>query len=56
MSQTSGAKDTFHVTSVAEGVAEPLSVEASLVRAELSKPQEQCEVLQNGSLQLVTSH
>jgi hypothetical protein len=48
--------DRFHVSSFGGGgpkpIPEPPSVEASLVRAVLSKPAEKCEVLENSHLRL----
>ena len=44
----------FHVSTFGGSTPEPASVQASLVRAMLAKPAEQCEVLENGSLQLIS--
>ncbi len=50
--------DRFHVSSFGGGghdpIPEPASVEASLVRAVLSKPAEKCEVLENSQLRLAS--
>jgi hypothetical protein len=57
---TSGKADRYHIWSFGGGgrhpKPEPPSVAASLVRAELAKPSETCEVLENGRLQLALSH
>jgi hypothetical protein len=58
IAEASSKGDRFHVSTFGGqyNLPEPASVEASLVRAVLAKPAEQCEVLENGHLQLVAAH
>ncbi len=57
--EATSKNDRFQITSFGGGgrhpKPEPVSVEASLVRAELAKPAETCEVLENGHLRLALS-
>jgi len=56
--ETSAKKDSFDVTTfrtrLGKAAPEPTGVNANFVRAALSKPAEQCDVLENGKLQLVS--
>jgi hypothetical protein len=55
--ETSAKNDSFDVRTfsnrLGKSVAEPVGVGAGFVRAALTKPAEQCEVLDNGKLRLV---
>jgi hypothetical protein len=53
--ERSAKDDRYHVSTFASGTSLPATVQAKLVRATLAKPAEQCEVLENGRLQLVQS-
>jgi len=57
ISQTSAAEDEFTVASFGGSgkKPEPPAVKAGLIRASLTKPAEQCEVLANSHLRLVAS-
>jgi hypothetical protein len=46
----------FHVTSFGGKIPESTRVKASLVRAAVARPAEQCEVLESGQLELVAPH
>jgi hypothetical protein len=50
---TSVRDDRFQVTTFGGNVPEPPRLQATLVRAVESKPAEECEILENGHLQLV---
>ncbi len=56
--ETSAKKDSFDVmtfrTRLGKAEAAPTGVDANFVRAALTKPAEQCQVLENGQLQLVS--
>jgi hypothetical protein len=57
--ESSARRDSFDVVTYrnrsGKAVPEPVRVSAGFVRAALTKPAEQCEVLDNGKLQLVSS-
>ena len=57
ISVKSAASDTFHVTSFGGqgGKPEPPEIKASIARVALTRPAEQCQVLQDGRLQLVAT-
>jgi hypothetical protein len=46
----------FHVTSFGGKIPESPRVKASLVRAAVARPAEQCDVLESGHLELVAPH
>jgi hypothetical protein len=46
----------FHVTSFGGKIPESTRVKASLVRAAVARPAEQCEVLESGQLELIAPH
>ncbi len=53
---SSAKRDTFHITSFGGhlGKPEPPAIKANLARVALTRPAEQCEVLNDGRLRIVT--
>ena len=56
ISVTSAKHDTYHVTSFGgqNGKPEPPEIKATLARVALTRPAEQCQVLEDGRLQIAT--